>query len=686
MRIFEIIQEARKNPQLNPKTSINHALNERLHKSYNTYISFTVIDKLGINPRSPYNTPLGIYAYPGEYVMNFIGPINSMWDLPFAGNSPFANIFSAKGNVVELTRLSNDDLNNYYQKIIQICPNNLKKSIEDIINNSSEKARIRNINGGKFWYVTMKISKLLANIPEWGTSNNSISWNKLFRSIGINGCTDAGRGIIHPSEPSQAVFFSINAIKDNERYYNKYAPIVMHYKKEYGQEMAAQKKLANDILRDTINSQNQNEFNKRYSRDPDLISYIKLSIVPKDWLIDFFQQHPETVNNIERLPQYLQKMLIDQDLTNARYINNLSNSLQLDLVKKDPTNIQYINDANETTQLIALKNNAFNYINRPLPQIQILAVRKDPINIQYVINPSQEIVAILNQQPENIQAEIISKNYRYIQYIKNPSVLVQCAAVRTNPKENFKYVDLSLEEVQLELINNDIRNIKFFGDARNIPISDRVTLLIQSKLKEVSNDELFIANNPYLLNFLPEERQIKYISLSFRYIYYLREFSENIIKILINKHPLEFFKDFLIFQNLSPELRNDINNKIKKVISNLSASDQSKLIDVYPQAVDFIKEPSIDDKVEKIVRDIEYNQELYPRNVTRITVNSIPVQLALLEKNPMYILNILNPENETQIEAIKKLYKNMLRLKEWIRNPTDEAKELWTKLTKRKYF
>ena len=67
------LEEKRRNPELNPKIDIIRAL-ERRQDDPDIYISFVedvgVPDgavsgfKIGINPKSRYNTPTGIYTYP----------------------------------------------------------------------------------------------------------------------------------------------------------------------------------------------------------------------------------------------------------------------------------------------------------------------------------------------------------------------------------------------------------------------------------------------------------------------------------------------------------------------------------------------------------------------------------------------------------------------------------------------
>ena len=77
----------------------------------NTYVSFTSIDKLGINPKSKYDTPNGIYSYPVKYVMDsYQSLIDNEPDftpafidvVPFAGSAAFLNVFQVNGNVIDL--------------------------------------------------------------------------------------------------------------------------------------------------------------------------------------------------------------------------------------------------------------------------------------------------------------------------------------------------------------------------------------------------------------------------------------------------------------------------------------------------------------------------------------------------------------------------------------------------------
>ena len=246
------LREARKNPHLNPKVPINWHISQHYEDAGaipgtdipNSFVSFTAVDKLGINPGSTFQTPLGIYAYPSWYVIRETGDRRSMDKLPFVGHQPYANVFSAKGNIVDLSEMNSRQLEDMNYRIFEMYVDyygakkgsyeweEIYEYLEDQVFGPAEYRSKINTPGGRFWFSTMAVSDLIIRDSKywnfkkkWGTNKNPVSWNKVFREIGIDGCVDSeGQKIIHESEPTQAVFFSKKAIKDVNRYYNKYSP------------------------------------------------------------------------------------------------------------------------------------------------------------------------------------------------------------------------------------------------------------------------------------------------------------------------------------------------------------------------------------------------------------------------------------------------------------------------------
>lgn len=274
MQFKDFISEARRNPDQNPKIPVIQQLKKIFKDNYDYddprdvvreghddlyFVSMTKVDTLGINPTAKYNTPLGIYAYPLSYVLHKVEE-NSIVDsdqtlksLPFAGASPFANVFKTdyNRNLVCLNKQNFDSVTfNYYvrkvgtylarfrieqmEKRFGDKMNDEKREIywkssvdmvEEWADKSEGSARVQTW-GGRFWYVTMKAADMMAmssgkEQKEGKVSPDSLLWNKLFREIGIDGVVDYGEGIIHGAEPTQAVFFSKEPIEVVARFDNK---------------------------------------------------------------------------------------------------------------------------------------------------------------------------------------------------------------------------------------------------------------------------------------------------------------------------------------------------------------------------------------------------------------------------------------------------------------------------------
>lgn len=268
MHLIDIF-EARKNPDLNPKVSVNQYIDQAMASAgklpgsdiTNLFISFTQLPKLGINPRSHYNTPLGIYSYPADYVIESTHGRYSMANLPFAGKQPYANIFQGRGNIVHLNTMSVQDESLYNNKLWAYA-NRLPKTdftkhyappgkdwpdiVDNTINAAVDYARERMLPGGRLWYTTWKLS---GYIETYLKKPASLAWNELFRqALGIDGCVDTGKGIIHLSEPTQAVFFSLGATKLITTVQNKYSPEQMSAGEDRGVKMKEQLERLRDAL------------------------------------------------------------------------------------------------------------------------------------------------------------------------------------------------------------------------------------------------------------------------------------------------------------------------------------------------------------------------------------------------------------------------------------------------------
>lgn len=290
----EYLFERRSNHENNPKISTYDYL-KKYKEDPNVYISMTQVDKIGINPQSKFNTPLGIYCYPLKEIWHLIEKGKHTGDLPFAGDRPFVWILRSK-NKNFINDMYKDYGSNNFDKDIEIlkpilissylketdlgfmgyewegryeeAKANLKKykrfvqTSENMENETEqekedslklikrqkerlikyeldlkelEKEKLNYINkdlwdefledaieGAKeknpimmFWNITRIMAKRITAISTNQDSINASSkWNWLLRQCGYSGFADkSGKGYIHQSEPTQAVFLTKDAFE-----------------------------------------------------------------------------------------------------------------------------------------------------------------------------------------------------------------------------------------------------------------------------------------------------------------------------------------------------------------------------------------------------------------------------------------------------------------------------------------
>lgn len=380
MKLSTILAEARSHTKQNPKTSVNQhiidaadkalAAGEKIAGVLNCFVSLTAIDKLGINPKSKYNTPLGIYSYPANYVIREVMDNAKLDTLPFAGEQPYVNIFSAQGNVIDLGTITDVEVSNLYKKIAAVYHSLTGHSwkqdmdeVEEIINNATQHARVKSLPGGQLWYVTKMLAKHF-KVP-WETTA-PVAWNKLFREIGVDGAIDMGNGIIHTNESTQAVFFSTKAITNVNRVLNKYSPDAVTQGVERGE---TQKQTAAELIAMHTNTTDQQKIDIINTKGSEFLKYVK---------------HPS---------EAVQQAAIDDVVYNIKYINNPTESIQLQVVSKSGRLIQYIKNPSEKVQLAAVEQlpAAGQYINNPTEKVQMAMVIKKLYSINYIKNPTTKV-------------------------------------------------------------------------------------------------------------------------------------------------------------------------------------------------------------------------------------------------------------------------------------------------------
>ena len=201
----------------------------------NIFISYRSINKLGINPKNEFNTPIAIYSYNLKDMWSEIEKFKDSSFVPFAGEHPFIYVFKVKPEytnkvLFDIYKYNSADYDRDIDKLNQFCNTLLdkEKSIDNDFNEhqlysaimtltdrSIRYARVKN-PFGFIWYITRELSLILPKITNtYSNSNVTVIWNMLLRKVlGYYGFVDKGQGIIHPSETKQGLFLSKDCIEE----------------------------------------------------------------------------------------------------------------------------------------------------------------------------------------------------------------------------------------------------------------------------------------------------------------------------------------------------------------------------------------------------------------------------------------------------------------------------------------
>lgn len=192
---------------------------------------FASLDKVGINPRNHYATPMGIYAYlfDREWFDVF-----RKGDVPFAGGRDFIHLIQLNSGsrknfiVVQASGRANYGSSRYKRDVETLRKNyesNAKivaafnagwswrsggeiRSWLDLVDISAKTALIKT-DFGYMWNLT----RLIAQIIGLNGPNKIVAWTEALLSLGIEGVIDYGAGIIHENEKRQMVILNPTAFK-----------------------------------------------------------------------------------------------------------------------------------------------------------------------------------------------------------------------------------------------------------------------------------------------------------------------------------------------------------------------------------------------------------------------------------------------------------------------------------------
>lgn len=224
--LTDFLNEKRRNPEQNPKISSYEALKKYKGRK-DIYISFTSINKIGINPHNKFGTPTAIYTYPLDAVWKMIERDKGVKGLPFAFDRKYIQVLqsSGAGMIQDISKsYTKSDYNRDMDKLRKLYPYDKKDQAQDNVEYSiyfgSKDARDQSW-GGKFWNVTRWVANNHKNPDQLRKAGTVHKWNGVFRKLGYAGVADrSASGIIHENEPLQAIFFSTKGFKHVETIMN----------------------------------------------------------------------------------------------------------------------------------------------------------------------------------------------------------------------------------------------------------------------------------------------------------------------------------------------------------------------------------------------------------------------------------------------------------------------------------
>ena len=204
-----------------PEQQVQDLIGQDFH-----YISFTSIEKLGLNPSTQYATPIGIYAYPTAdpwFADAWRATMAQQYGgIPFAVKQPYIQAFEARSSS-SVVVLSDDGSIIHGAGLVARAMAMLERQRENDVDWARRQIEVEDFEMrselSELWLVTMLIARRdrykddTRTVKSLKYDNQHVAlWTKLLLELGIEGVEDRGTGTIHRNEPHQAVFFRKNSV------------------------------------------------------------------------------------------------------------------------------------------------------------------------------------------------------------------------------------------------------------------------------------------------------------------------------------------------------------------------------------------------------------------------------------------------------------------------------------------
>jgi 8-oxo-dGTP diphosphatase len=224
-----------KEERVTPKISVLKQL-EPYSQDPSYYVTFTDLEKVGVNPNNRFATPIGVYAY----------SLKDLWNDWVSGD----RFFGDDRKYVNVLRLNTNklfDFQNYtnYQKDFQFLKDIYQRdyqattgiSFEDYIETLKQKATLyeHNSEAAEIWDIIQSMLQINDRQAASGlvTKRSTILWNKVMREMGYDAIVDKGSNI-HLLQSSQSIFLTPKSYEVVDRFVNKTYRQTMQIQDKWG--------------------------------------------------------------------------------------------------------------------------------------------------------------------------------------------------------------------------------------------------------------------------------------------------------------------------------------------------------------------------------------------------------------------------------------------------------------------
>jgi predicted nucleic acid-binding Zn-ribbon protein len=473
--------EARRNPNLNQKEYTYQLIkrrydetNDYIGPTKNLFVNFIGIDKIGVNPNPRYRTtPLGVYGYTVDYIVDNINPNQAMNNLQYAGDSKFLNLFNVKGNIINFETLTESDVETYFTRIKKLFTSEQDiKSINAIVNDYGKDPL-------DFWNCTERITKTLVKGGRF-ISN----WTMLLRKIGIDGVIDPGYSIIHENEPAQIVVFTPSSIINNKRFFNnKGDPTLNQFSKKYGQE--------------------QHQLTSKF--------YPLFKSMSVDELVEYFNSNNPELMKFVRRPE--QRVALIRNKPHAiLYIKNPTDAERIEAIKSFPSKIPEYYDTSWDNALIKAINQNIPIGQSLLEKINDHSILTDEVKETIVKNNPNLFFIIQKPNKQLTDIAIQSGANRKTAMLRHLG-LTETQLIRRINNESYdvEFINSSIDKLDKQLKTKNEEIIALEGEIKKNPLTKKLFgELVKDAKTEITNINkeryrLFSALNEY-------EKQLRYYS------------------------------------------------------------------------------------------------------------------------------------------------------------------------------